>query len=77
MFSLAHSVLVANACGMTSKSDDLEKELRHNFKLRRELQSEIARAETGVQVAPSRWLRLRDWLVTRWLDFWGEDRRRR
>ena len=63
-------MLVAEA-GMTSKGDDLEKELRQNLKLRRELQGEIAKAETGGQLMQSRWLGLRDWFVTRWLDFKG------
>jgi hypothetical protein len=35
---------------MTSKSNDLEEELRQNLKLRRELQGEIAKAETGGQL---------------------------
>ncbi len=70
-------MLIAEA-GMTSKSD-LEKELRQNLKLRRELQGEIVKAETGGQLMHSRWLGLRDWFGTRWLDFqgWQEDRRRR
>jgi hypothetical protein len=38
-------MLMAEA-GMISKSD-LEKELRQNLKLRRELQGEIIKAETG------------------------------
>jgi hypothetical protein len=60
-------------------SNDLEKELRQNLKLRRELQGEITKAETGRQLADSLWLRLRDWFVTRWLEFegWQEDRRRK
>ena len=64
---------------MTSKSDDLEEELRQNLKLRRELQGEIAKAESAEQLMDLRWLRLRDWFVTRWVDFegWLEDRRRR
>src|SRR5262249_826722 len=60
--------------GMTSKSDELEEELRRNLKLRRELQGEIAKAEVDGQVLQSR--SLRDWFLTRWLDFWKEDRRR-
>ena len=64
---------------MSSKSNDLEKELQQNLKLRRDLKGEIAKAETGGQLMHSRWLRLRDWFVVRWLDFqgWLEDRRRR
>ena len=50
---------------MTSKGDDLEKELRQNLKLRRELQGEIAKAEAGEQLMHSRWLRACD----AWLDF--------
>ena len=65
--------------GMASKSDELEEELRHNLKLRHELQGEIAKAEVGEQLLQSRWLGLRDWFVTRWLSFegWREDRQRR
>jgi hypothetical protein len=63
---------------MTSKSGDLEVELRQNLKLRRELKGEIAKAESGRQLMHARWLPLRDWFVTRWGDFegWREDRRR-
>jgi hypothetical protein len=63
----------------TLKNDDLEKELRQNLKLRRELQGEIAKAEASGHIMRSRWLRVRDWFVTRWVDFqgWQEDRRRR
>ena len=70
-------MLMAEA-GMTSKSD-LEKELRQNLKLRRELQGEIVKADTVGQLMYSRWPRLRDWFEARWLDFhgWQEDRRRR
>jgi hypothetical protein len=53
---------------MTSKSNDLEKELRQNLKLRRELQGEIAKAEAGEQLVHSRWPRLRDWFMTRFRD---------
>jgi hypothetical protein len=64
---------------MTSKSGGLEEELRHNLKLRRELQGEIAKAEADGQLVHSRGLGLRDWFVTRWLEFegWREHRRRR
>ena len=36
------------------------------------------KAEVGRDVLQSRWLRLREWFVTRWLDFEGsrEDRQR-
>ena len=61
--------------GMTSKSDELEEELRRNLKLRRELQGEIVKAEVDGQLLQSR--SLRDWFLTPWLDFWKEDRRRR
>jgi hypothetical protein len=64
---------------MTSKSNDLEEELRQNLKLRSDLQGEIAKAESDEQLVHLRWLWLRDWFVTRWVDFegWLEDRRRR
>jgi hypothetical protein len=55
--------------GMSPKRHDLEKELRQNLKLRRELKGEIAKAESGGQLMHSRWLR--DWVSTLWFDFQG------
>ena len=40
---------VAGGAGMTSDSDDLEEALRENLKLRRELASNVAKAEAASQ----------------------------
>jgi hypothetical protein len=43
---------------MTPDSDDLEKELRRNLKLRRELGAQAAKGEGGTQRQTGRWDRL-------------------
>ena len=40
---------VWGVCGMTTDSDDLEAALRENLKLRRELATNVAKAEAAVQ----------------------------